>query len=469
MAQLHDPFPSHHVVGVHGYGASGRAATALLCALGKSVVVFDAHYRGTPPQIDGVRFEIGTHAPEAIGVHILSPSLNPEWPENRENPALTELYESFDTDAAQGVSEIELAIRAFDRPIIAVGGTDGKSTTAALTQALGKAFSARSMLGGNSWRALSAVVLEHVDTPVDTAVVEISAFQLHRPHAIRPRVAILTNIAADHLDHYANFQEYVDAKSAMFMHQAAGDTAILGRGDPRVDALATTLQKRGVRVLRFGNAALSADEEGAGETDEGLAVRVGDIAFDVPLETITVLGPHNRRNVMAALLAWVARTGAAPDRDALHRALKDFKGLPHRVRFVREVDGVAYYNDSKATNVHAACVGVTSMTRPTIAIVGGVEKHLALDALWEALALRGKRVVAIGALQERLVREAPSWLVVQRADSMEQAVRVAHGAAAPGDAVLLAPSSASFDMFDSFEHRGDVFEAAVHALVTTEL
>lgn len=464
MPSLHDPFPTHKRIGVHGYGASGRAATDLLRALGKEVVVADAHYQGTPPTLDGVRFAIGTHTLENIALHVLSPSLNPEWPENQKKPLLTALFHAFEEATAQGISEIELAMRVLDRPVIAIGGTDGKSTTAALTYALRDAFAQRAILGGNSWRALSEVVLEHAEQPVDTAVVEISAFQLHRPHSIHPRVAILTNIAADHLDHYACFEDYVDAKCAMFLNQGPGDTAILGRGDARVDALGTALQQRGVRVLWFGNETLAAEEEGAGETQDGLVVRVGDVAFEVPLDTITVLGPHNRRNVMAALLAWVARTDAAPDCDALHRALKDFRGLPHRVRFVREVDGVAYYNDSKATNVHAACVGVTSMTRPTIAIVGGVEKQLKLDALWEALKVRTKRVVAIGALQDRIVREAPKELVVQRASSMEQAVRVAHGAAEPGDAVLLAPSSASFDMFKSFEDRGDAFEAAVHSL-----
>src|SRR5699024_6924050 len=143
----------------------------------------------------------------------------------------------------------------------------------------------------------------------------------------------------------------------------------------------------------------------------------------------------------------------------------DFRGVPHRVRDVPEVDGVAFDNDSKATNVHAACVGIASMTRPTIVIVGGVEKRLSLDALWEALKDHGRMIVAIGELQARIAAEAPASLPVLRASSMDEAVRVAHREARPGDAVLLAPTSASCDMFKSFEARGDAFEAAVHALV----
>lgn len=463
MSTLTDPFPEHASAGVHGYGASGRAATKLLRVLGKKVVVADAHYNQTPPEIDGVRFQIGSHAIADVHAHVLSPSLNPEWPENQKKPELQALYQSVQQGSSTAISEIELALRAYAKPFIAIGGTDGKSTTAALTHAVGSAFGHQSVLGGNSWRALSDVVLENIDAPVDTVVVEISAFQLHRPHQIHPNVAILTNIAADHLDHYADFGAYVDAKLAMFAHQHAGDSAILCRGDAQAEKLAETLEARGVRVLWFGNQALGAGE-GAGETDAALHFRVGDVAFDVPLDTITVLGPHNRRNVMASVLAWVALTGTAPGRDALHEALKAFHGLPHRVRYVGEVGGVAYYNDSKATNVHAACVGIASMTRPTIAIVGGVEKHLSLDALWTALAVRGRMVIAIGELQDRIAAEAPASLPVLRATSMEEAVKIAQEKADAGDAVLLAPTSSSFDMFRSFEARGDAFEAAVRAL-----
>lgn len=463
MSTLTDPFPEHASVGVHGFGASGRAATELLRKLGKEVVVADAHYVQTPPHIEGVRFQIGSHHITGVRAHVLSPSLNPEWPENQKKPELQALYASVQQGKSVAISEIELALRAFAKSYIAIGGTDGKSTTAALTHAVSGAFGHESLVGGNSWRALSAVVLDHLETSVNTVVVEISAFQLHRPHGIRPNVAILTNIAADHLDHYANFDAYVDAKLALFMHQRRGDTAILSRGNVHAERLAATLQERGVRVLWFGNEALGS-REGAGESERAIEICVDDIAFEVPLEAITVLGPHNRRNVMASVLAWVAHTGRAPDRAALHHALMEFRGLPHRVRYVKEIGGVAYYNDSKATNVHAACVGIASMTRPTLAIVGGVEKHLSLDALWDALAPRGRMIIAMGELQQRIVHEAPRHLPVLCASSMEEAVRIAHEKAEEGDAVLLAPTSSSFDMFRSFEARGDAFEAAVHAL-----
>lgn len=466
MVSIKDPLPAHTVVGVLGYGASGEAATRLLRHVGKDVVVADAHRKDPPPAIEGVRFNIGSHDIEDVTAVVLSPSFNPQWPENIAKPSLKELFHRSHDGEIELISEIELALRSFDRPCIVIGGTDGKSTTAAITHVLSDAFDTSALLGGNSWTALSACVLDPAHRAAEVGVVEISAFQLHEPHNIRPAVGVLTNIAADHLDHYENFEAYAHAKLSMFMHQGVGDTAVLFRGDSRIRAFGQTLQERGVSVLWFDNSPLTSND-GAGEEGGHIIVRRGGVELKIPFDAMRVLGPHNRRNVMASVLAWISLTGRAPDRKRLMYALQEFSGLPHRVRFVEEIDGVAYYNDSKATNVHAACVGITSMRRPTIAIVGGVEKHLSLQALWPALASKGRMVIAIGELQDRLVQEAPRALTVLRAASMEEAVRMAHDEARDGDAVLLAPTSSSFDMFSSFEARGDAFEAAVHGLVGT--
>lgn len=466
MVSIKDPLPAHSVVGVLGYGASGQAATRLLRHVGKVVVVADAHRKEPPPAIEGVRFNIGSHDVEDATAVVLSPSFNPQWPENQAKASLNTLFRRSCEGEIELVGEIELALRAFDRPCIVIGGTDGKSTTAAVTHALSDAFDTPALLGGNSWTALSACILDPAHRSAAVGVVEISAFQLHEPHKIRPAVAVLTNIAADHLDHYENFEAYAHAKLSMFMHQGPGDTAVLFGGDPRIRAFGQTLQERGVSVLWFDNAPLTSID-GAGEDGEQIVVRRGDIEVEIPFDAMRVLGPHNRRNVMASVLAWISLIGRAPDRVKLTQALQEFRGLPHRVRFVKEVNGVAYYNDSKATNVHAACVGIASMRRPTIAIVGGVEKHLSLDALWPALGPQGRMIIAIGELQERLVQEAPASLPVLRAASMEEAVCMAHNEARDGDAVLLAPTSSSFDMFSSFEARGDAFEAAVQRLDDT--
>lgn len=462
---LVDPIPQHSTVAVLGYGASGRAATRLLRALGKTVIVSDK--AGTPDIDDPqVRFFFGKNTIEDATVAIVSPGLNPEWPENRNNPALASIWAAMHAGSLLVMSEVELGVRAFGRPYIAVGGTDGKSTTAALTHHLARAFGYTCVLGGNSWRAFCDVVLDAApDT--DLAVVEMSAFQLHRPHGLRPSVAITTNIAADHLDHYAHFDDYVAAKTALFEHQGPGDTAILYGDDARLSALGNELRTRGVRVGTFNNAAPEAQWGGfaGGESDNEIIVQADDDRYYLPFDVLMIAGAHNRRNFMAAMMALLALDARDPDVPMLLEAVATFSGLPHRVSFVREVAGVRYFNDSKATNVHAACVGIRALERPTVAIIGGVDKRLSLDALWPALGERTHTVVALGELSERLASEAPEGLRVVRASSMADAVERARDAAKPGDAVLLAPASSSFDMFTSFEQRGDVFEACVRALV----
>lgn len=463
MAHLVDPLPEHTLVAVLGYGASGKAATRLLRRFGKTVIVADAMLKNPEP-VEGVRFHPGSHEIGDATAVVLSPSLNPEWPENQKKASLQDIYARIQQGSLLALSEVELGLRAWNRPSIAVGGTDGKSTTAALTHALAEAFGYTAVLGGNSWRAFSDVALDAADD-VNLAIVEISAFQLHQPHGIRPPVAITTNLAFDHLDHYADFDAYVRAKSALFLNQGSDDVAILNGDDLRLRELGQTLNSRGVRVAYFSNQAHDADVPvGAGEEDGLLTIQRDGRTLLIRAQQLALAGAHNRRNVMAAVLALMHVGHRSANISELYRILSEFRGLPHRVAFVREHEGIAYYNDSKATNVHAACVGIRSMTRPTVAIIGGVDKHLALDELWEALAIRGRFVIAIGELRARIVEEIPTFLPVLAAESMPEAVELARTYAQTGDAVLLAPASSSFDMFRSFEERGDIFEAAVRAL-----
>lgn len=456
-----DPLPAHALVAVLGYGASGRAATNLLRAMDKRVWVSDR--QGAPDREDpGVVFRFGENSVGDASVAILSPGLNPEWPENANNPALAQLWARVEAGELRLMSEVELGLRAFGRPWIGIGGTDGKSTTAAMTHHLALAFGERTALGGNSWEAFSAVALE-ADAATTLAVAEVSAFQLHRPHGMKPKVAILTNIARDHLDHYASFDDYVRAKEALFMNQAEGDWAVLNADDPVARDLGLRLEVRGVGVAWFANG----DAQGAfaaGERGDELVLRFQGQEITAPFSALSLAGAHNRRNALAASLALTLALGRLPDADAWRARLGNFKGLPHRVAFVREHRGVRYFNDSKATNVHAACIGIHAMDRPTVAIVGGVDKRLDLAPLFEALAARTHTIVAIGELREGLRALCPSSIAFVEAESMDAAVSAAASAARSGDAVLLAPASSSFDMFKSFEHRGELFEAAVRAL-----
>lgn len=460
-ADLRDPFPQETQIAVLGYGASGRAATSLLRAFGKRVWVSDR--QGTPDRDDeGVSFHFGGNSVGDATVAILSPGLNPEWPENANNPALQPLWARHAAGALQLVSEVELGLRAFGRPWVGIGGTDGKSTTASMTHHLAGVFGERSVLGGNSWEAFSKVALDAPETST-LAVAEISAFQLHRPHGMRPRVAVLTNIANDHLDHYASFDDYVAAKEAMFANQGAGDWAVLNAGDPHARAFGTRLMAQGVGVAWFSNTEIEG-ENVAFERGSDLVLRVGGREVRVPADALTLAGAHNRRNALAASMALALVTGRLPQTDAWAQALTSFRGLAHRVAYVRDHGGVRYFNDSKATNVHAACVGIRAMDRPLVAIVGGVDKKLDLSPLFEALAERTHTIVTIGDLRPALRALCPPTIACVEASSMEEAVALASSHANEGDSVLLAPASSSFDMFKSFEHRGELFEAAVHAL-----
>lgn len=458
---MHDPLAEHSTVAVLGYGASGRAATRLLRRLGKSVIVADQGLTEAP-SVEGVTFHAGSHDIGDATAVILSPSFNPEWPENRTKTSLRDIFSRMDRGELTVMSEVELGIRAWRRPVIAVGGTDGKSTTAALTHALGPAFDVSCVLGGNSWQAFSDVALDAPDD-AEVAVVEISAFQLHRPHHIHPNVAIFTNLAFDHLDHYANFEDYAAAKFSMFQHQGEGDAAVFFDDAGRAHAQAHHLQNRGVEVLQFQNSTAH-QEDGGSEDQDILTVRWNELRIDVPFDAIRLKGAHNRRNVMAALLSWMLLLKRMPDEAKMREILGTFSGLPHRVAHVRTLDDVAYVDDSKATNVHAACVGIRSMSQPIVAIVGGVDKGLDLAPLWDALAEHGKLVIAIGELQSRIVEEAPDVLRVRRAASMEEAVQLAQAEAEAGDVVMLSPASSSFDMFASFSARGDQYAQAVLAL-----
>lgn len=450
---MRDPLPEHQHVAVLGLGASGRAACKLLGLFGKRVIASDSR---------ALDLELGDHVDLRTGGNdigdatavVVSPGLNPEWPENRDNPALAPIWAAVAAGDLAIWSEVELAIAAFPGPTITVGGTDGKSTTAAMIRDLLRAAGKNVLFGGNSWTALSEVLAEQREA--DVCVAEVSAFQLWSGHALHPEVSLLTNIAPDHLDHYDAEEDYVRAKFHIHAHLSTGDTVVLNTEDARLADAADALASRGVTVRRFGLAP---------GTDGRAHVLDGKLSWgteSLPVSAVAVPGTHNQKNALSALLA--ARA-VAPDLvlEQAEQAFASFNGLPHRLERVRVLNGVTWFNDSKATNVHAAVTGLLSLDQPIVAIVGGVDKELDLAALIDALRT-ARAVIAIGDLRARLCEEAVSILDIETTDSLEAAVQLAQSKAEPGDAVVLAPGCSSFDMFRSFEHRGDVFRELVLAL-----
>jgi UDP-N-acetylmuramoylalanine--D-glutamate ligase len=376
-------------------------------------------------------------------------------------------------------SEIELAYRLAGAPIVAVTGTNGKTTTTLLIAAMLRAAGFAATVCGNvsadeikrtlvdaAFRSGQAG-LEAEAEQSEVLTAEISSFQLEWVERFAPRVGVLTNVSPDHLNRHASFEEYAQTKARLFAAQGDGDRAIVNRDNPTARRIGETLPP--ARRLWFTRELLPADAcPGAWIQDERLTVRV---AADGPAVTVlsvneippTLPGAHSAENVLAASAAALLM-GAPPE--AIRRAVRDFPGVAHRMEFVADVDGVRYINNSMCTNVAAGISSLRAMDRPTILIAGGADKALDFAPLAPAVRERTKSVILIGQAADKLESALRSGGVdaIVRADSLEVAVCMARSLAGQGDAVLLTPVCASFDMFTDFEARGVAFRRAVLAL-----
>jgi UDP-N-acetylmuramoylalanine--D-glutamate ligase len=302
-------------------------------------------------------------------------------------------------------------------------------------------------VGGN----LGTPLAEVVDRRFDIVVLEVSSFQLERAPSFHPRVSVLLNLTDDHLDRYPDFSHYARAKGNAFVRQTAVDLGVVPAGD----ALCRAQAERGAaRLVTFGS---------GGDYDlVGPSVVERATGLDFSLEDSELFGTHNHLNAAAAIAA-ARDLGTSPE--AIRRALRDFRPLPHRMARVCTARGVTFYDDSKATNVGAAVVALLGLRESrAVLIAGGRDKLGSYEPLAEALERRGRAVVLMGEASERMAAAVGDRVPVERASSMEEAVRRAFELARPGEAVLLAPACSSFDMFASYADRGDRFAAAARAL-----
>jgi UDP-N-acetylmuramoylalanine--D-glutamate ligase len=360
------------------------------------------------------------------------------------------------------ISEIELAYRISPAPIIAITGTNGKTTTTILTAHMLAADGRETFIAGNVAAGdikLPLISAAHKAGPDSVIVAEISTFQLEWIAGFRPRIAALLNVTSDHLDRHADINEYAALKARIFENQGPDDYAIINAENPVTAALAPELRGH---VLRF--ARLSEVEEGAFVRGSDLIVRLDGretvvcSKFDIPLR-----GEHNVENVLAASCAALA-FGARPE--SIRQAVREFRPVEHRLEPVAVIDGVEYINNSMCTNVDAAVRSVEAISEPQIVIAGGKDKGSDYRALGEAFKRKARHVILIGAdadLIHRATSEA-GFDAITRAGSVQEAVEIARSMALPGDVVVLTPACASFDMFSSFEHRGQVFKDAVRSL-----
>ncbi|HYS42889.1 MAG TPA: UDP-N-acetylmuramoyl-L-alanine--D-glutamate ligase, partial [Geobacteraceae bacterium] len=339
-------------------------------------------------------------------------------------------------------------------PIAAITGTNGKTTTTTLTGEIFRACGFPTFVGGNIGNPL--IDLVESGEQVERVVVELSSFQLEGISRFRPQVAVLLNITEDHLDRYATFQEYIGAKVRIFENQTADDFAVLNMDDPLVAAYADKLTARVVPMSRER------------ELAEGIFCRDGIITFRwegyeerFPTEGFKLKGVHNLDNVMAAL-ATTLLLGC--DAARALAAVEDFPGLPHRMELVGMVDGVPWYNDSKGTNVGSVVKSLESFAGRVTLIAGGKDKGGDYTPLAELVRERVSHLILIGEAKER-IRSALGHLTDTRsAGSLEEAVALAHQLTVAGGVVLFSPACSSFDMFKSYEDRGEQFAALVRKL-----
>jgi len=430
---------------VIGFQRTGRALARTLAARGTAVRVANALGVDAAawPDVELCLGEAPVPA-RLDGVDLVVPS--PGVP--REHPLLLAAQ-------ARGIavaSEIELAARLGRARVIAITGTNGKSTTTSLVGRALDLAGVRTFTGGNLGRPL----IEAADTDAAVWVAEVSSFQLEWVERFRPAIGCLLNVTPDHLDRHADFAEYRATKARLFAAQTADDVAVVNRDDPDAAAIGRGLV---ARCFSFGEARVP---EGAYAAGDAVVVRLGGVEERIRLGRTRLTGRHNVENIMAAAL--VARLAGAP-LAAVQEAVDTLDPLPHRLALVAERGGVRWYDDSKATNVGAAVKSLASFPGPVVLLAGGVDKGGDYGPLAAAVRDKARLVLVFGEARERIAASlAAAGVCVRRVDGLAQAVQSAAAAAQPGDTVLLAPACSSFDMFTDYAARGRAFACAVEEL-----
>jgi UDP-N-acetylmuramoylalanine--D-glutamate ligase len=443
-------------VAVIGLARSGRAAAALLARRGRRVYGSDA---GTGAELEatgewlrarGVDVQLGGHDLQrvrAASLLVVSPGVAPDAPPL---PAAREA-------GVPVVSEIAVALEALpDAKVIAVTGTNGKSTVTALVAHIMTSLGRHAAAAGNIGQALSELALGN--DPPEWLALEMSSFQLHDTPGFAPRVGVLTNLSPDHLDRYASADEYYADKALMFAAATDRSRWVTNADDAVVRRMTTGVPGRHYRFSLAGRADAYYD-----------SARQSLLLFEEPLcerTELSLLGGHNVANALAAALAVAAGDDGRRDRASasdIGAALKTFRGLPHRLEIVSETNGVRWINDSKATNVASARTAIAAMDRPAILLLGGRHKGEPYTALAPEIATHVRHVIAYGEAAPLIAGDlSAAGVKVDRAGSdFAEVITRAARAAQPGDAVLLAPACSSFDMFRDYEERGTRFRELV--------
>ncbi len=435
---------------VVGLGATGIATARFLQQRGARVTVSEVRDEAAVlPALSalgerGIAVETGGHRlPSflAADLIVVSPGVS------LESPPLRAAAER----GVEIISEIELAYRFISVPIIAVTGTNGKTTTVKLMAEMFRRAGIEAFLGGNVGTPLIEYVVD--GHRAEFIISEISSFQLEGIKTFRPFISVLLNLQQDHLDRYDSYGAYIAAKARIFTNQRESDYALLNADDPDVQKLSPAIP---ATPLFFSAARPVA--AGIYHRDRRFHYRVGEAQAAFAADRLRLRGTHNLHNIMAA--AAVSTLCGCP-RDAVQQAMEQFATLHHRLEFVLEHKGIRFYNDSKATNVGSVVSALESMSPPLILIAGGKDKGGAYDPLIPLLQQKVKALVLFGEARHKMREALTSSTAIILADSLEDAFRRSVGEASPGDTILLSPACSSFDMFASYEQRGDAFSALV--------
>jgi UDP-N-acetylmuramoylalanine--D-glutamate ligase len=443
--------------GVLGAARSGRAVAGLLRRRGATVLVSDRAARDQMAEAAreleaaGIEAEFGGHSQRLLrsDALVISPGVPSDAPIVQEALAR----------GVEVISELEVASWFHRGPMLAITGTNGKTTTTTLAGRIFTDARLPSAVAGNIGVAFSQVV-ESIP-PGGTAILEVSSFQLDHVREFRPAVSVLLNITPDHLDRYGNsFERYAAAKARVFAQQRSGDTLVYNRDDEVTARLVAERADPAIRRMSFGLE--EHPGEGAWVKDGMVRLAIAGRTSDLlPAAEISIPGRHNLYNAMSAVLAGrVSGVGEA----SMRATLRNFRGVEHRLEVVRERNGVTFVNDSKATNVDSVWYALQSYSAPIVLMLGGRDKGNDYRRLEELVRRTVREIVAIGESADKVAEAFTGVVPVRIARTMAEAVQLGAGVAQPGDIVLLSPACASFDWFDNYEHRGRVFAQLVREL-----
>ncbi len=452
---------------VVGMARSGVSMVNFLLEAGAQVTVSDHKSRAelapALEQIEGLpnlQFDLGGHTPKtflAQDLIILSPGVPPNL----------KIFDYARGNGVQVTGEFEFATWFIKEPVIAVTGTNGKSTTCKLIELFLKESGVPAWLGGNFGEPLVEYLRKQINPEPDVpktkvVIAEVSSFQLEHSERFTPQNIVFTNLAENHQDRYRSMEDYVNAKRRIFANTNQATTSILNADDNAVVELARDPAVQRGRIFYFSRKPQLEPQimtiGGAVCIKNEIRVRTGPDIETYTVKQMKMRGKHSIDNVMAATLA--AREHGATH-DAIQRVIETYPGMHHRLEYVRRVGGVEFFNDSKATNVHAVLRALDAFEENIIMIMGGKDTNLSYEALRDIVKKKVKTLILVGEAKERINRDIGDFSETFLIGTFEEAVLIAYQKSRIGDIVLLSPGASSYDMFDSFEERGNYFKEIV--------